>query len=67
LAEITKIIEKNRMVKRKANFIRKMVVDGLLAMEYDASICESRWEKTPSTPAGKSAISTPPHMLGFFT
>ncbi|XP_049348705.1 uncharacterized protein LOC125813256 [Solanum verrucosum] len=52
LAEITKIIEKNRMVKRKANFIRKMVVDGLLAMEYDASICESRWEKTPSTPAG---------------
>ncbi|XP_015086482.1 uncharacterized protein LOC107029560 [Solanum pennellii] len=52
LAEITKIIEKNRMVKRKDNFIRKMVVDGLLAMEYDASICESRWEKTPSTPAG---------------
>lgn len=52
LAEITKIIEKNRMVKRKANFIRKMVVDGLLAMEYNASICESRWEKTPSTPAG---------------
>ncbi|KAJ8543132.1 hypothetical protein K7X08_005655 [Anisodus acutangulus] len=52
LADITKIIEKSRMVKRKDNFIRKMVVDGLLAVGYDASICESRWEKTPITPAG---------------
>ncbi|CAN4093400.1 unnamed protein product [Withania somnifera] len=50
--DIAKIIEKNRMVKRKDNFIRKMVVDGLLAVGYDASICESRWEKTPSIPAG---------------
>lgn len=52
LADITKIIEKNRMIKRKDNFIRKMVVDGLVAVGYDASICESRWEKTPSVPAG---------------
>ncbi|KAJ8547575.1 hypothetical protein K7X08_011161 [Anisodus acutangulus] len=52
LADMTKIIEKNRMVKRKDNFIRKVVADGLIAVGYDASICESRWEKTPSTPAG---------------
>ncbi|XP_060181081.1 uncharacterized protein LOC132610744 [Lycium barbarum] len=52
LVDVTKIIEKNRMVKRKDNFVRKMVVDGLLALGYDASICESRWEKTPPTPAG---------------
>ncbi|MCD7452783.1 hypothetical protein HAX54_018136 [Datura stramonium] len=52
LADITKVIEKNRTVKRKDTSIRKMVVDGLLAVGYDASICESRWEKTPSTPAG---------------
>ena len=52
LADITKIIEKNKMGKLKDNFIRKIVVDGLLATGYDASICESRWDKTPSTPAG---------------
>lgn len=66
LADITKIIEKNRMIKRKDNFIRKMVVDGLVAVGYDASICESRWEKTPSVPAGKHTISITPHiLLGF--
>lgn len=58
LADITKIIEKNKMGKLKDNFIRKIVVDGLLATGYDASICESRWDKTPSTPAGKLTIST---------
>ncbi|KAM3326126.1 putative protein isoform X1 [Capsicum chacoense] len=58
LADITKIIEKNRMIKRKDNITRKMVVDGLLVLGYDVSICESHWERTPSTPAEVGIFST---------
>ncbi|TKY52682.1 hypothetical protein E2542_SST24204 [Spatholobus suberectus] len=53
LADTAKIVEKNKICKRKDNFCRKFVTDGLLALGYDASICKSRWEKSPSYPAGE--------------
>ncbi|KAF8392304.1 hypothetical protein HHK36_022646 [Tetracentron sinense] len=52
LADTAKIIEKNKICKRKDD-CRKIVTDGLLALGYDASICKSRWDKSPSYPAGE--------------
>ncbi|XP_044486969.1 uncharacterized protein LOC123212016 [Mangifera indica] len=49
LADTAKIVEKN---KRKDDNCRSIVTDGLLALGYDASICKSHWEKSPSCPAG---------------
>nr|DAD19702.1 TPA_asm: hypothetical protein HUJ06_021165 [Nelumbo nucifera] len=51
LADTAKVIEKNKGCKRKDD-CRKVVTDGLVALGYDASICKSRWEKSPSFPAG---------------
>ncbi|GMI69334.1 hypothetical protein like AT3G22970 [Hibiscus trionum] len=53
LAHTAKIMEKNKISKRKDDFCRKIVTDGLLALGYDSSICKSRWEKSPSFPAGE--------------
>ncbi|XP_027114801.1 uncharacterized protein [Coffea arabica] len=53
LADIAKIVEKNKIGKRKDHFCRKIVTDDLLTLGYDASICESRWEKSSSFPAGE--------------
>jgi len=49
--EATKIIEKNKSVKRKDE-LRKIVVDELSSLGYDSSICKSKWDKTRSIPAG---------------
>ncbi|KHN18844.1 hypothetical protein glysoja_028213 [Glycine soja] len=53
LADTAKIVEKNKICKRKDNFCRKILTDELLTLGYDASICKSRWEKSPSYPAGE--------------
>lgn len=53
LADTAKIVEKNKICKRKDDVCRKIVTDGLLALGYDASICKSRWDKTPSYPTGE--------------
>ncbi|TYG58608.1 hypothetical protein ES288_D08G236800v1 [Gossypium darwinii] len=53
LADTAKIVENNKICKRKDDFCRKIVTDGLLALGYDASICKSHWEKSPSYPAGE--------------
>ncbi|XVE73032.1 hypothetical protein DITRI_Ditri11bG0085500 [Diplodiscus trichospermus] len=53
LADTARIVEKDKICKRKDDFCRKFVTDGLLALGYDASICKSRWEKSPSYPAGE--------------
>ncbi|XP_042515109.1 uncharacterized protein LOC122089436 [Macadamia integrifolia] len=52
LADTAKIVEKNKSCKRKDD-CRKLVIDGLIPLGYDASICKSRWEKSPSYPAGE--------------
>ncbi|XP_058085049.1 uncharacterized protein LOC131232669 [Magnolia sinica] len=52
LADTAKIVEKNKICKRKDD-CRKIVTDGLESLGYNASICKSRWEKSPSFPAGE--------------
>ncbi|CAI9781225.1 unnamed protein product [Fraxinus pennsylvanica] len=53
LADTAKIVEKNKISKRKDDFCRKIVSDNLIALGYNASICKSRWEKSPSFPSGE--------------
>lgn len=52
LADTSKIIETNKSCKRKDDLLA-IVTDGLLFLGYDASVCKSRWEKSPSYPAGE--------------
>ncbi|VVA98626.1 unnamed protein product [Arabis nemorensis] len=52
LADAAKIVDKNKSVKRKDD-MRKIVNEGLLSLNYDSSICKSKWEKSPSFPAGE--------------
>ncbi|XP_073275547.1 uncharacterized protein [Primulina huaijiensis] len=52
LAETSKIVEKNKGCKSKDD-TRKLVTDGLIALDYDASICKSKWEKSSTIPAGE--------------
>lgn len=60
LADTAKIVEKNKVCKRKDDICRTVVTDLLFALGYDASVCKSRWEKTPSYPAGTLSLS--PHL-----
>ncbi|KAL7251646.1 hypothetical protein ACSBR1_013485 [Camellia fascicularis] len=52
LADASTILDKNKACKGKDD-LRKIVTDGLLLLGYDSSICKSRWEKSPSYPAGE--------------
>ncbi|URE26490.1 plant-specific domain TIGR01615 family protein [Musa troglodytarum] len=52
LADASSVVEKNKNCKRKDEQM-KAVANGLRLLGYDASICKSRWEKTPSFPAGE--------------
>lgn len=54
LADASKIIESNKswIAKGKDDCI-KIVTENLQSLGYDASICKSKWEKTPSIPAGE--------------
>ncbi|CAH2052981.1 unnamed protein product [Thlaspi arvense] len=52
LADVAKILEKNKSIKRKDN-LRKIVIDGLSSLGYDSSVCKSKWNKTRSIPSGE--------------
>ncbi|KAG2306669.1 hypothetical protein Bca52824_026417 [Brassica carinata] len=52
LADAAKIVDKNKLVKRKDD-LRKLLNEGLLSLHYDSSLCKSKWEKSPSFPAGE--------------
>ncbi|KAJ1293213.1 hypothetical protein BS78_01G050900 [Paspalum vaginatum] len=53
LADASRIADKcGKNCKSKAE-CRRAVADGLSALGYDAAVCKSRWEKTPSYPAGE--------------
>ncbi|KAI3779166.1 hypothetical protein L2E82_08733 [Cichorium intybus] len=52
LADVAKIVDKNKICKRKDKISRKIVTDSLLASGYTVSICKSRWEKTSTYRAG---------------
>ncbi|XWS53896.1 hypothetical protein CRYUN_Cryun10bG0039500 [Craigia yunnanensis] len=51
LADTAMIVEKNKNCKRKDD-LRKIVTDGLVSLGYNSSICKSKWDKSPSFPAG---------------
>ncbi|KAI4345717.1 hypothetical protein L6164_012817 [Bauhinia variegata] len=53
LADTAKIVEKNSKVYKSKDDLRKIVADGLSSLGYDSSICKSKWDKTPSYPAGE--------------
>ncbi|XP_047316057.1 uncharacterized protein LOC124919770 isoform X2 [Impatiens glandulifera] len=53
LADTSRIIENKKIYKRKDEYCRKIVRDDLIALGYDASICKTRWEKTPICAAGE--------------
>ncbi|KAL6894252.1 hypothetical protein ACP4OV_008350 [Aristida adscensionis] len=53
LADASRLAERcGKSCKAKAE-CRRAVADGLRALGYDAAVCTSRWEKTPSYPAGE--------------
>ncbi|KAK9747697.1 hypothetical protein RND81_02G009500 [Saponaria officinalis] len=53
VADTTRVVaEKNKVCKRKDE-LRKLVMEGLVAIGYNAAICKSKWEKSPSFPAGE--------------
>ncbi|KAI3760132.1 hypothetical protein L1987_50522 [Smallanthus sonchifolius] len=53
LADVAKIVDKNKICKKKDEISLKIVTDSLLASGYTVSICKSRWEKTSTYPAGE--------------
>lgn len=61
LADTAKIVEKNKIQKRKDD-LRKIVTDGLSSLGYDSSLCKSKWEKSSSFPAGTLSLSDPFHF-----
>ncbi|OAY55664.1 hypothetical protein MANES_03G171000v8 [Manihot esculenta] len=52
LADTAMIVDKNKNHKQKDD-LRKIVADGLISLGYDSSICKSKWDKSPSHPAGE--------------
>lgn len=53
LADTAKIVERSAKGSRRKDELRKSVAEGLVAQGYDASLCVSKWEKSPSFPAGE--------------
>ncbi|KAJ0249001.1 Uncharacterized protein HA466_0145600 [Hirschfeldia incana] len=53
LTETAMIVDKNNKSVKGKDDMRKIVNEGLLSLHYDSSICKSKWEKSPSFPAGE--------------
>ncbi|KAL8150281.1 hypothetical protein V2J09_020089 [Rumex salicifolius] len=53
LADTAKIVEKTGKGGKRKDELRRSVADELAALGYDASLCASKWEKSPSFPAGE--------------
>ncbi|CAK9329138.1 unnamed protein product [Citrullus colocynthis] len=53
LADTAKIVEKNNKIHKRKDDLRKVVTDSLSSLGYDSSICKSKWDKSPSHPAGE--------------
>ncbi|MQM12194.1 hypothetical protein Taro_045111 [Colocasia esculenta] len=58
LADTSRIVEKSHGKTccgsrgNRGTVCRRIVADGLVALGHDASVCRSRWDKSPSFPAG---------------
>ncbi|KAA0049317.1 uncharacterized protein E5676_scaffold434G00920 [Cucumis melo var. makuwa] len=53
LADASKIVEKHNKIHKRKDDLRKIVTDALSSLGYNSSICKSKWEKSPSFPAGE--------------
>ncbi|WVY96958.1 hypothetical protein V8G54_029109 [Vigna mungo] len=53
LADTSKIVDNNSKVYKRKDDLRKIVTESLSSLGYDSSICTSKWDKTPSFPAGE--------------
>ncbi|KFK39579.1 hypothetical protein AALP_AA3G262600 [Arabis alpina] len=53
LADAAKIVEKNNKSGKRKDDMKKIVNEGLLSLNYNSSICKSKWDKSPSFPAGE--------------
>ncbi|KAG4983661.1 hypothetical protein JHK87_028410 [Glycine soja] len=53
LADTSKIVDKNSKVYKRKDDLRKIVTESLSSLGYDSSICTSKWDKTPTCPAGE--------------
>ncbi|KAB1218091.1 hypothetical protein CJ030_MR3G014499 [Morella rubra] len=53
LADVAKIIEKNSKIHKRKDDLREVATDSLSSLGYDSSICKSKWDKSPSYPAGE--------------
>ncbi|XP_050207464.1 uncharacterized protein LOC126656884 [Mercurialis annua] len=47
LADTARIVDKNKICKRKDDFCRNIVIEGLISLGYNAFIYISSWEKSP--------------------
>lgn len=63
LADASKIVEKHNKIHKRKDDLRRIVTDGLSALGYNSSICKSKWEKSPSFPAGTRALCLNPNSL----
>jgi hypothetical protein len=53
LADASRIAERCRKGGgKKKSDVRRAVAAGLRVLGHDAGVCKSRWDKTPSFPAG---------------
>ncbi|RZS10890.1 hypothetical protein BHM03_00042219 [Ensete ventricosum] len=59
LADASTVVEKCKNCNRKDEHL-KAVADGLRSLGYDAAICKSRWENTPTFPAGTFLLRLSP-------
>ncbi|XP_031474167.1 uncharacterized protein LOC116246434 [Nymphaea colorata] len=53
LADTARLVEVRSKSCRQNVSLKASVAEGLLALGYDASICKSKWDQTPSHPAGE--------------
>ncbi|GAB4851018.1 hypothetical protein Ancab_030314 [Ancistrocladus abbreviatus] len=53
LADAAKIVEQNNETCKRKDELRKILTDSLSSLGYDVSICKSRWDKSPTYPAGE--------------
>ena len=52
LADTAKIVDTNNKINKSKEDLRKIVTDGLSSLAYNSSTCKSKWDKSPSYPAG---------------
>ncbi|KAJ4840350.1 hypothetical protein Tsubulata_044666 [Turnera subulata] len=53
LADTAMIVDKHKNNHRQKDDLRKILTDGLSSLGYNSSICKSKWDKSPSYPAGE--------------